>query len=116
MIKRVDTILNEITDRLKSIGIEKLILFGSYAYGTPDDDSDIDLLVVTDDDFIPADFKQKSEIYLKVAGLLRDIEKTTPIDLIVHTKKMYRKFINLNSMFSRKIQKDGLVLYDSSRQ
>jgi len=116
MINHIDSILNDITERLKPIGIEKLILFGSYAYGTPNDDSDIDLLVVTGDDFIPINFKEKSEIYLKVARLLRDIEETMPIDLIVHTKRMYQKFIKLNSMFCRKIQKDGLVLYDNNRQ
>jgi predicted nucleotidyltransferase len=116
MNTQIDNILSNIVERLKPVGIEKLILFGSYAYGTPTDNSDLDLLVVTGDDFIPANFKEKSELYLKVAGLLRDIEKNIPIDLIVHTKKMYRTFLNLNSMFCRKIEKDGVVLYDIHSQ
>ncbi len=47
------TIEHEIIERLKPIHPEKVILFGSYAYGEPNKDSDIDLLVVTQDDFIP---------------------------------------------------------------
>ncbi len=116
MTQNIDNILKDITDCLKPIGIEKLILFGSYAYGNPHQDSDIDLLVVTGDDYIPANFKEKSEIYLNVARLLRGIEEIMPIDLIVHTKRMYQKFININSMFCRKIQKEGIVLYDNNRQ
>ena len=41
-------LLTEITTILEPYGIEKIILFGSYAYGTPKEDSDIDLLVIKD--------------------------------------------------------------------
>jgi len=40
-----------------------VLLFSSYAYGTPHDDSAIDLLVVTNDNFMPETFKEKHEIY-----------------------------------------------------
>jgi predicted nucleotidyltransferase len=43
-----ENILSEITTTLKQFGIEKIILFGSFAYGTPNMDSDIDLLVIKD--------------------------------------------------------------------
>ncbi len=115
MIQNINSILNEITDRLKPIGIEKLILFGSYAYGTPHKDSDIDLLVVTGDDFIPQSFKEKSKIVLKVNRLIRDIKNQVPVDLIVHTHAMHKKFIKLNSLFSREIISKGKVLHEVSR-
>ena len=103
-------IKNEIIESLKSINPEEVILFGSYAHGNPDENSDIDLYVVTNDDFIPGNFKEKNEIYLKVARKLYDIEKEIPIDLIVHTKKMYSRFLELNGMFCRKIMRDGVKL------
>ena len=37
----------------------KIILFGSYAYGTPTKDSDIDLYIVTTDNFIPKNKESK---------------------------------------------------------
>ena len=51
-----------VRDALIPLHVKKIILFGSYAKGTPHQDSDIDLFVVTDDDFIPGSFAQKMEV------------------------------------------------------
>ncbi len=84
--------------------------FGSYAYGTPNEDSDIDLYIVTNDDFIPQNWKEKSAIYLKFINRLDVIQKIIPIDLIVHTKKMYEKFVELNGSFYKyEIKKGNLI-------
>lgn len=101
-----------IIERLKVLRPSKIILFGSYAYGQPDECSDIDLLVVTDDEFVPQNFGEKNRLYLKVSDLITDFEKKMPIDLIVYTKPMYKKFIELGSMFSKAILSKGLVLYE----
>ena len=45
----IETIKPEIIDRLKSLNLDKIILFGSYAYGKPTKDSDIDLFLVKDE-------------------------------------------------------------------
>lgn len=106
----VQKIQSEIIERLKPIKPERVVLFGSYAQGTPTDDSDIDLYVVTRDDFIPQSWKEKNDIYLKVSQHIRDLRRQVPIDLIVHTKKMHEKFIRLNSYFSREINQGGIRL------
>jgi len=95
----IDKLKKEIVERLKPLNPDKIILFGSYAYGKPDENSDIDLYIVTNDDFVPQSWRDKSEIYLKFSKKLRDLQKTIPIDLIVHTRKMYEKFAKLNSSF-----------------
>lgn len=100
----------EILERLKPLEIEKVILFGSYAYGTPNADSDIDLYVVTKDEFIPQSFKENNEFHLKIAKAMKDILEKYPTDLLTHTKAMHKKFIELDSMFSRKIIRDGISL------
>ena len=99
-------------EKLKTIDPLKVILFGSHAHGTPHMDSDIDLLVVTRDEFMPRTFSEKMAIYLTVADTLSDIEKDVPIDLIVHTKAMHAKFIAMNGLFARKIVSQGAVLYE----
>ena len=109
-----ENLKHEIIERLKSIQPEKVILFGSYVYGEPNKDSDVDLLVVTQEDIIPQSFKEKTAIYLRVARTIQDIEEKMPIDLIVHTKKMHEKFLALNSMFCRKIVRDGVILYENA--
>ena len=95
----IETIKKEIVDRLKPVKPHKIILFGSYAYGKPNEESDIDIYVVTNDDFIPKNYDEKMNVYLNVARRIRDIRKYIYIDLIVHTKKMYENFRKTKSNF-----------------
>ena len=39
--------IQEIVDKLKSIDPHLILLFGSYAYGIPNEDSDVDILIIT---------------------------------------------------------------------
>ena len=100
--------------KLKSAQPEKIILFGSYAYGEPNENSDLDILVVTNDETIPSSFSEKSKIYLKISSTISDIKKEIPVDLIVHTKAMHQLFIETDSMFAREIQSKGKVLYEKN--
>lgn len=102
-------ILVKLSERLD---LYKVILFGSFAYGTPDRESDIDLLVVTDDNEMPKNYKENIEKYLSVSSALNEIKKQIPIDLIVHTRPMHEKFLHLGSMFSKMIMEKGEVLYE----
>lgn len=45
----IEALKHEIVERLMPLDPDKIILFGSYAYGTPNEDSDIDLFLVKDD-------------------------------------------------------------------
>jgi len=44
----IEEISNEIVEKLKPLDPDRIILFGSYAYGTPTEESDIDLFLVKD--------------------------------------------------------------------
>jgi predicted nucleotidyltransferase len=101
-------------EHLKATQPEKIILFGSYAYGEPSAESDLDILVVTGDDFIPSSFSEKSKIYLKISKSISEIKKDFPVDLIVHTKAMHQRFIENNSLFARELLSKGRVLYEKN--
>jgi predicted nucleotidyltransferase len=105
-------IIYRIVNRLKEINPDKVILFGSYAWGDPHGESDLDIIVVTNDDIMPKNYKEKMEIYLKVSTLLSELKKQTPIDLVVHTRLMYNKFLKLGSAFSKEILKKRKILYE----
>jgi len=45
----IEKVKDEIVERLKPLKPDKIILFGSYAYGEPDEESDIDLFIVKND-------------------------------------------------------------------
>jgi len=64
----IEKIKLEIVERLKPLNPDKIILFGSYAYGTPDDESDIDLFLVKDT------AKKEARVYnLKARKQVRDL-------------------------------------------
>jgi uncharacterized protein len=109
-----DEIKKEILTKMSSIKPYKVILFGSYAHGKPNDQSDVDLLVVTDDDYLPKNYKENMKEYHKVSSMLRDLKKRIPIDLIVQTKPMHDAFMQMGSMFSREIAKRGEVIYEKN--
>ena len=106
----IEVLKPQIIERLKPLNLDKIILFGSYAYGTPNEDSDIDLYVVTNDGFIPQSFQEKNQLYLKVSKQIRELRKIVAIDLIVHSKKMHEAFKATNSSFYRHDIQNGINL------
>lgn len=105
-----DSQKNEIVETLKPLRPKKIILFGSYAWGKPGKDSDIDLYVVTDDDFTPRNFSEKMELKLKVAKKLLEFRKRQSLDLIVHTIPMHERFLAFDSSLARQIMTNGVEL------
>ena len=108
----IEKFKEEIVKRLKPLDPEKVILFGSYAWGNPTEDSDIDLYVVTKDDFIPKNYAVKREIVRKVSRQIKDIREKISIDLLVHTKMMSKKFFTMQSSFSKEILRKGKTIYE----
>jgi predicted nucleotidyltransferase len=83
---------------------EKIILFGSYAYGKPHKDSDVDILVV-----MPASDESNQAVRIK--------EKTHPrfpVDLVVRTPDNLRWRLKEGDWFLREIVDHGKVLYEEA--
>lgn len=108
-----DEIISLVNTSLQNLNINKVILFGSYAKGTQSVNSDLDLLVVTNDDFVFSSFAQKMEVKLKIANALNALRRFVDIDLLVHTKPMHKQFIQLNSGFKNEISETGTVIYEA---
>ncbi len=80
---------------------EKIILFGSYAYGTPHADSDVDLLVV-----MPVYNEVNQAIRICMA-----LEAPFSLDLIVRTPTHLNRGLKDRSWFLLEILEKGKVLY-----
>ena len=113
-MKNENKYIQEIISILSKLNPYLILLFGSYAYGTPDEDSDIDLLVVTNDDFIPQTFKEHTKIYMKISKAIRPVKRQIAVDLIVHTLPMYKKFVKQDSSFSNEITTQGKIIYETN--
>lgn len=105
---------HQLTDVLKKMNPFLVLLFGSYADGSHHCDSDIDLLVVTNDNYIPKDYDEYTQLYLNVSRVIRPVKKRIAIDLIVHTLPMYNIFIKQNSSFCNEVVSKGIVIYESN--
>jgi len=112
----IDQIINSITDTLINEGVEKIILFGSYAYGRPKEDSDLDIIVVTPDNYMPSTNREKMELHHKYNLLIRNFRKLIPIDILVYTKLMYQQMQKSGSLFTNEINRKGKVLYEANNQ
>ncbi len=91
----------------ESLNAEKIILFGSYAWGKPDNDSDLDLFVIM----------ESTERPIKRAASIRGVLKDgyVPMDILVRTPEELRHRINIGDPFIKKILRDGQVIYARDR-
>lgn len=99
-------IINEVTNRLvKTYNPIAIYLFGSYAWGHPTQDSDLDLLIVVEKSDEKS-YKRPIPGYKALRGL-EEISK----DIIVHTKEVFDRRSNEVTTLEYKIKRDGKVLY-----
>ncbi|MDQ3011683.1 MAG: nucleotidyltransferase domain-containing protein, partial [Acidobacteriota bacterium] len=83
---------------------EKIILFGSHAYGTPTLESDLDLLVV-----MPFEGSPLSQ----AVRISRQLKLMIPIDLIVRTPAQLNERLAMDDFFMREIVERGKVMYEA---
>ena len=105
-MKRVDdATLKEIVRRLVAeFSPEAVILFGSHAWGTPGEDSDLDLLViVSESDEIPTARATR--------GHLAVDEIMVPMDILVKTREEVERYRPVYASLTRRIMDEGKVLY-----
>jgi len=105
-IESINIIKNEIIDALKPLNVNKIILFGSYAYGKPTVNSDLDLCII--EDSYENKFTEKS----KIRKLLSNIKM--PKDILLTKTKEFDFYKNqINSVFNE-IENKGEVLWQRS--
>jgi predicted nucleotidyltransferase len=81
---------------------ERIILFGSYAYGTPTPDSDVDLLVI---------MPHEGKAIYKAIEILKKVKPSFGIDLIVRSPEELEQRLAWNDFFLREITEKGQVLH-----
>ena len=91
---------------IKAFPVEKLYLFGSYAYGTPTEDSDYDFYVL-----IPAGGIKPIDARIKARRSLSNISRSRDTDILADYKDRFEERSKYNTL-ERKIAKEGVVLYE----
>jgi len=90
---------------VNAIPVEQIYLFGSYAYGMPHKDSDLDLYVVLKDE---AETRELDAV-VKILNVIGKV-KTKPVDIIANKKSKYLRLMTGPTM-ERKIAREGIKIY-----
>ena len=83
---------------------ERVILFGSFAYGTPTEDSDVDVLVI---------MPHEGESVHKAVEIRLKVSPPFPVDILVRTPEKVRERLNMGDDFMLEILEEGKVLYEA---
>lgn len=98
--KKIQAFTNEVGRKFKP---EKILLFGSYAYGKPSHDSDIDILIILP--FEGRNPEKATEIWLAT-------KPDFPVDVMVRKPEEIRQRLELGDPFIHEIIQNGIALYE----
>jgi uncharacterized protein len=84
---------------------DRIILFGSYAYGQPTEDSDVDLLVILPFEDLP--------VY-KAVEIRRQVRPPFPLDLMARTSEQIQQRLDMGDFFIHDIINKGRILYETN--
>ena len=94
---------------LQVVPAEAIYLFGSYAYGTPGEESDLDIYVV-----VPDDTENLPELHADIRGLLWK-KKSVPLDLLIGRSSVFNRRKH-GPTLERTIAQKGTVLYGEKNE
>src|SRR6266542_4127760 len=104
--KVTSALIRKYADQIaKQFHPNKIILFGSYAYGKPTEDSDVDILVIMP--FKGSNPEKATEIWMAT-------KPKFPIDIMVRKPAEIKKRLGMGDFFLREITEKGKVLYESN--
>jgi predicted nucleotidyltransferase len=86
--------------------VERIYLFGSFAYGEPNEDSDLDLCIITDDTNI-----RKRDLIRAIRKSISNVA-TMPVDILVYNKDDFQKRANLETTLEYKIKNEGVKVFE----
>ncbi len=101
--KQIKKYVREVASRFRP---QKVILFGSYAYGKPTVDSDVDLLVV---------MPHKDHPALQAAEIRKSVRAGFPLDLVVRSPDEVQHRLDMGDPFVREVITKGQSLYEDVR-
>ncbi|MDR0455140.1 MAG: nucleotidyltransferase domain-containing protein [Treponema sp.] len=90
---------------IDTVPVEQIYLFGSYANGNPQKDSDLDLYVVLNDNAQMRLIDAVAKIRLAIG-----MKKTMPVDILANTLSRYRERAEWPTI-ERTIKREGIKIY-----
>ncbi|GHU96841.1 hypothetical protein FACS189483_00970 [Spirochaetia bacterium] len=106
--------IDQLLEALKQSDPYRIILFGSYAQGTADENSDIDLVVILDNNDVAKTYNERLKKKLYINKLVRKINYKIALDILVYSREEYKIIKNYGNYFIDEIEKTGKILYEKA--
>jgi predicted nucleotidyltransferase len=106
--------IDQLLEALKTADPYRIILFGSYAKGTADENSDIDMVVILDNNDVAKTYKERLDKKLFINRLVRNINYKIALDILVYSKEEYKIVKNLGNYFIDEIENTGKIIYEKA--
>lgn len=99
--------INKIINQIRAVVLtSKIYLFGSFAYGTPNDESDLDLCIVINERDV-----RKRDLIKTIRKAISKVA-TMPVDILVYYKDEFDERAALESTLEYKIANEGVSVYE----
>jgi predicted nucleotidyltransferase len=106
--------VDQLLEALKQADPYRIILFGSYAKGTADENSDIDMLVILDNNDVARTYEERLKKKLYINRLVRKINYKIALDILVYSKEEYKIVKNYGNYFIDDIENTGRIIYEKA--
>ena len=115
-VEEIATDINKVLEYmvfcLRAADPYKVILFGSHANGTPNEHSDIDIMVILDNHHVSKTYEERLNRNVSVRRLLREVNRKFPLDVLVYSKEELRMVKEYGNIFVEEIEKTGKIIYE----
>jgi len=109
-----DNYVDQLLEALKQADPFKIILFGSYANGNPNKNSDIDMVVILDNNDVAKTYDERIKKKLFINRLVRNINYKIALDILVYSKEEYKIIKNYGNYFIDEIENTGKIIYEKA--
>jgi predicted nucleotidyltransferase len=109
-----NTVLDNLIFSLKPSDPYKIILFGSHAKGNPNENSDVDLMVILDNDHVSKTYAERLNKKVLIRNLVLEINRKVPLDLLVYSKEELNLLKKYGNYFIDEIEKTGKIIYEKT--
>jgi len=109
-----NTVIDDLIVLLKPSDPYKIILFGSHAAGNQNKGSDIDIMVILDNNDVSKTYTERLNKKIYIRNLLLEINRNIPLDILVYSKEELKLIKNYGNYFIDEIEKKGKVIYEKA--
>jgi predicted nucleotidyltransferase len=110
----INAVLDDLVFSLRPSDPYRIILFGSYARGNPNENSDIDLMVILDDNHVSKTYAERLNKRISIRKLVLEINRKVPLDILVYSKAELQKIKEHGNYLIDEIEKTGKILYEKT--